>query len=287
MVDAESKDGLSSNERFVTDLYRGVLKREPDPDGLRDHSERLGSEPSFDDAAALLSDFVNSGENSKLTVFRNLHSRVGAFKHIASIGSHCLTSYTLKQSGLKDFSGPFDWIFSNVRMVIHCLSDDFSTFLNRRWHESVPAELRVAEGANLSEHVYYRDKFGVKFVFNHFDITEESHYQYYVRCVERFRAAINGRDPCLLLCITQEVSVGDFEALCALFTQKDCVSVLCVRATPDCPHVFGMTLSAERGRHKLYDLRMKGDLGPLAFTDPADSLLFASLLTCAASAIGP
>ncbi len=136
--------------------------------------------------------------------------------------------------------------------------------------KSVPAELRVAEGANLSEHVYYRDKFGVKFVFNHFDITEESHYQYYVRCVERFRAAINGRDPCLLLCITQEVSVGDFEALCALFTQKDCVSVLCVRATPDCPHVFGMTLSAERGRHKLYDLRMKGDLGPLAFTDPAE-----------------
>ncbi|WP_317453914.1 DUF1796 family putative cysteine peptidase [Klebsiella quasipneumoniae] len=59
-----------------------------------------------------------------------------AVKHIVSLGSHCLTSWTLKKFNLKKISLPFDWIFSCPAMVIDCLRDDFQTFLDKNEYSS-------------------------------------------------------------------------------------------------------------------------------------------------------
>lgn len=106
-----------------------------------------------------------------------------------SLGTHCYTSWVLKSAGLKTASMPFDWLFSSSRMIRHCLDDDFATFLDRDFYRPVPIEEREAPSANVCQHLYYLENFGVKFVFNHRDPTTDVDYKYIQRCVERFRLA--------------------------------------------------------------------------------------------------
>ena len=116
----------ASKEHFVKLLYSGILKRAPDDAGMSSHLAKLGQDPTFSSALSVLESFVGSNEN------RNVRSikRTSAdplqlpVDSIMSIGSHCLTSATLKRSGLKRFSGPFDWIFSNLAMVADCIEDE-------------------------------------------------------------------------------------------------------------------------------------------------------------------
>ena len=47
-----------------------------------------------------------------------------------SIGPCCFTTEYIKSSGLCNHSYPFDWIFSSIEMVNHCITDKFNTFLD-------------------------------------------------------------------------------------------------------------------------------------------------------------
>lgn len=49
-------------------------------------------------------------------------------KNVCSLGTFCLTSMIIKNCGLKKESYLFDWIFSNVDIVIDCLKNDFKDF---------------------------------------------------------------------------------------------------------------------------------------------------------------
>lgn len=113
---------------------------------------------------------------------------VEAVKAVISLGDHCFTSTALKLAELRTYSGPFDWIFSSPDMVIHCLKDDFKTFLDRRFHEAIPVDKRWdGPDVNLANHIFYKDNYGVNSVFNHHDPITEEGYAYFQRCVEWFR----------------------------------------------------------------------------------------------------
>ena len=47
-----------------------------------------------------------------------------------SIGPCCFTTEYIKSSGLRTNSYPFDWIFSSIEMVNHCITNKFQTFLD-------------------------------------------------------------------------------------------------------------------------------------------------------------
>ena len=55
------------------------------------------------------------------------------FKYFVSLGERCYTSSLLKRNKLKKESYPFDWIFSNLDMILHCIFDNFETFLNKNY----------------------------------------------------------------------------------------------------------------------------------------------------------
>ena len=44
------------------------------------------------------------------------------------IGPCCYTTEYIKNSGLRNHSYPFDWIFSSIEMVNHCINDKFKMF---------------------------------------------------------------------------------------------------------------------------------------------------------------
>jgi len=97
------------------------------------------------------------------------------YKYTCSLGSHCQSSQLLKNNKLKKHSYPFDWIFSSCYDILHCLRTDFKIFLDKSYYVSL-ADKRCS-------HLYYHGE-----LFNHHNpLTSESDYNYYCRCVARFR----------------------------------------------------------------------------------------------------
>jgi hypothetical protein len=98
-----------------------------------------------------------------------------AFSYVCSLGSNCHTAYYLKLHKLKLASYPFDWVdIRNEKNVLHCLKDDFNTFLDKSYYEAFEKGKR--------RHSFYSYKF-----FNHKDPMKDEDYNYYIRCIERFR----------------------------------------------------------------------------------------------------
>lgn len=99
--------------------------------------------------------------------------------HACSFGELCHSSRILKRNKLKVCSYPFDWIFSNTSMIIDCIEDGFDRFLDKSYY---------IDASDVFEprciHSYYSE--GV--TFNHHNpLINENHYNYYVRCIGRFK----------------------------------------------------------------------------------------------------
>ena len=104
-----------------------------------------------------------------------------------SIGPYCITANILKEYGKQKQAFPFDWIFSSLQMIEHCITDKFTTFLNSTYYDSL--SIRKA-----TRHLFYQnmldtdllvqyfqavghDKSPVESpVFNHHDMLDNSDY---------------------------------------------------------------------------------------------------------------
>ncbi len=102
---------------------------------------------------------------------------------IVSLGTLCHTAQYLKTNGLKAESYPFDWVFASIDCVLHCLQDDFVTYLDKSLY--IDANY---EGSNKCGHKTFAGSF-----FNHRDARLEQNYAYYKRCVERFRSLLKSK----------------------------------------------------------------------------------------------
>ena len=194
--------------RLIRDLYRSVLGRDPDPDGAQTYESlirRIGAERAI---PRILQAFHSSAEYDTrvgalaVTYVNSVMAARGTqllggkpVAHLASLGSFCLPGNILRNNGLRRYSLPFDWTFSCPQMLVDCLSDDFSAFLDRRHYRSI-SESRWNPGA---EHELYLQKYGISAVFAHRDPTREEDYRYFERCVTRFRELLHSRDPKLFL----------------------------------------------------------------------------------------
>ncbi len=129
--------------------------------------------------------------------------RLARFGQAISLGNFCHSAALLRQLRWRTGSGPFDWVFGSPEVTAHVLTDDFHLFLDVAQMEPVPVEQRKVAEANLCEHRYYRDQFGVRFMFNHHDPTQAQVHAYFVRCVDRLRAALCGPEAVLFVMVSQ------------------------------------------------------------------------------------
>lgn len=290
MTNSNAQNGADDDVRskFVRGLYRSVLKRDGEPAGVEFHVSQLGCDPSFSDAESLLSTFMGSPEarvKEKLVALPSIPLLDS--QEIISVGSHCITSSFLKSAGIKRWSGPFDWIFSNIRMVNHCFSDKFTAFLDRRFHIKTPMNSIIHVGANVCAHSFYKDNFGVEFVFNHHDITVDHVYDYYVRCVSRFQRTVNGPNETLLVGLTQNVVEEDFLELCRHAENFCNTKVFIFKAFNSPDGGFGISTNIIYKQHRLFNFSMIGEMGPVNFTNPYDEIVFRAAISSLIQIVHP
>ena len=99
-----------------------------------------------------------------------------------SLGFSCHSAQILKRNKYKCCSFPFDWIFSNCDSIIHCIESNFSIFLDKSYYVDI--------SPSQCGHSKYNE-----FMFNHYNpLTNVDHYDYYVRCVDRFRNLLQNQE---------------------------------------------------------------------------------------------
>lgn len=114
----------------------------------------------------------------------------GSDYQFVSLGENCSSAWYLKQAGLRNCAYPFDWIFSSPDIVLDCIKDGFSKFLDRRM--IVPKKGNSAAG-----HQYYHVNF-----FNHRNpLRSREDYDYYHRCCQRFLRLTKSKDNILYVII--------------------------------------------------------------------------------------
>ena len=102
--------------------------------------------------------------------------------YTCSLGSLCHSSQMLKRNNLKLCSYPFDWIFSNYDNIIHCIENNFNIFLDKSYY------------INLKKLQCGHSKYD-KHMFNHHNpLINIDHYNYYVRCVDRFKNLLQKKE---------------------------------------------------------------------------------------------
>jgi hypothetical protein len=200
----------NENREIVRNFYQTFLDRPPEPAGALHYEgliNRLGLAKALPE---MLTSFLNSEEFERIQASRarqvaytfatygDLLIEGMPVSHVASLGTHCLGSTILKNAGLKKYSLPFDWLFATPQMVLDCLTDDFTTFLDRRDYQST-TESRCTPSA---DHEHYRDRYG-EWVFAHRDPTQDDDYRYLVRSVERFRHLLASTDAKLFVMVSR------------------------------------------------------------------------------------
>jgi hypothetical protein len=97
--------------------------------------------------------------------------------YVCSLGLHCHSSQLLKRNKYKLDSYPFDWVFTTCDVIIECIEDDFKTFLDKSYYINL--------GSRCGHSKY------CKIMFNHHNpLAHIHHYDYFVRCVNRFRTLL-------------------------------------------------------------------------------------------------
>jgi hypothetical protein len=106
--------------------------------------------------------------------------------NVCSLGTLCHTATLLKRNNLKISSYPFDWIFSNINIIIDCIEDDFNSFLDKKYYKN--------HTNGRCSHLKY-----IKDMFRHYNPINEEHYNYYIRCVNRFRELLMSEETKLFI----------------------------------------------------------------------------------------
>ena len=118
------------------------------------------------------------------------NNKSAKIKYVCSLGDNCLAASFLKRNSLKLASYPFDWVVSGPKVVAHCIKDDFESFLNK--------SLYVADNTSSTQcnHKLYHKS---KLFFHHNPLDNPKDYDYFVRCVDRFRKLLKNDEKKLFI----------------------------------------------------------------------------------------
>jgi len=99
-----------------------------------------------------------------------------------SLGPNCHTAGLFKKLKYKKCSYPFDWILTNIKIVNHCINNNFIDFIDRN-------NYIISKNKHYSNFLTFKNE-----NFNYLDpmfihknpLENESDYLYTLRCIERF-----------------------------------------------------------------------------------------------------
>lgn len=99
-----------------------------------------------------------------------------------SLGPKCHSAKLLQYIGKKKESYPFDWIYSHLEMIVHCIKDEFKTFMNKQYYINGDISLK------MQTHIYYYPN--TITMFNHHNPLVKTDYDFFKRCINRFQALL-------------------------------------------------------------------------------------------------
>jgi len=117
---------------------------------------------------------MTEGENEQ-TNKHIVTQSVDVVSYVCSLGTLCHTGKIMQATGLKLCSYPFDWIFTDPTAVISCIEDGFVNFLDKTKY------IENASWGTWGHQTYHQE------MFTHRNPFLTKNYQYYERCVDRFK----------------------------------------------------------------------------------------------------
>jgi hypothetical protein len=288
-VTTASEVGPAAAAAIVAACYEQLLGHPPDDTALRTYAESLRAD-AVGRFAPMLAHLNVSASAERVRghkllgeIGRRFLARRGASARPAvSLGVHCYTALLLKSAGIQREPNPFDAIFASPRMIAHCLDDDFATLLAQTQYQPVPVERRV-HGAqvNLCDHAWYRDNFGIEYLFNHCDPTTPGDYAALRESVEAFRATAQSTPatyvstaPDALYWQNGFAQVSRALRAYAPFTRL----VYAVVREPGAALVPRLEVVSEDEGHVLVDFRPSSSWGPAGFENPLDDVSLLSFV---------
>ena len=195
-----------------------------------------------------------------------------------SLGSHCYPAWLIERMGLRNAAYPFDWLFSDPRMILDCLRDRCSTLLNPIYHQKVDA--------HRSNHTLYGPRFGHTSVFNHHDITHPDTAAHFSRAVGRMEEILSSSEDVQLVLMAPQLRLSDqifHELVHELTLRNPSNDLVAIRlhgsgdglgmVPPEGrsnPREVKLTIKIDNGR--LYEFRPQSDMqGGMAFEDESDN----------------
>jgi len=266
---------------FINAIYRRVLGREPDEQGKllqKGLSVRFDEETISSVLESLLEseEFNNGRMRSLILKMVGRENCIGS-RVTYSLGERCFTSWLLKNTGNKNRSGPFDWIFSSPDMALDLIDNQFKNFLDPAYHLTTPLEQRDAPNINKSSNLYYEQHFGIKNVYNHHDILTPDNLNYFRRGVDRFLYDLKNEASTRLIMVHTGKSIDDnyisklIEALCRISNK---FSILMVSISSSQMYDRNFSMISSSPKHVHVHFRATSSLGPLNFQDPVDDIVF-------------
>jgi hypothetical protein len=100
------------------------------------------------------------------------------YKYVCSLGTLCHPTRMMQRIHVKDVSYPFDWLFTDENIVIDILEDNFAKFMDKTYYTDVKHKF----SERTCGHTHYHEDF-----FFHKNPRNEDDYNYYQRCINRFK----------------------------------------------------------------------------------------------------
>lgn len=215
-------------------------------------------------------------------VGRLIGRRPSPMAHVA-LGTFCHVASALRDTGLRRWTGPFDWIFSTPAMISACLADDFAAFLDPAQLASVaPAEL--AHGAKRQgRHPVYEARYGLPPLFNHHDpAASASDARSFERAVGRMRAALGPGGRNLLYMMSEirwpEGEVAELAARLGRTASRNTLAILTVESGA-AEHAWSAGEREIEGCRVLdVDIHTHSRSTGIAFSDPRDAPFLGAIL---------
>lgn len=112
------------------------------------------------------------------------------YKYFCSLGLMCHTARMMQRLHIKTESYPFDWVFSDDKIIIDAIEDDFKKFMDPTYY--IEPKTKFTE-RQCGHSIYHPDFFFHKNPKNKYD------YDYYERCITRFRKMIKSSEKKLFI----------------------------------------------------------------------------------------
>lgn len=116
----------------------------------------------------------------KGNIFGTRKGKRNMYDYFVSLGWYCGVAASMSKYGLRSFSGPFDWYYSNFKGVIHFLETDFEDYLQRD-------NLRRVEEKNKDFKDVKYDMYYNHDIYESFEKEYDDIHNKYLRRIDRFR----------------------------------------------------------------------------------------------------